>query len=71
MIRKLKRKFILAAMLSLFIVLGLLVGLINVLNYRTIVKEADESLSMLAEMDGNPPGAFIFDDLLFRLYLFK
>ena len=62
MIRKLKRKFILAAMLSLFIVLGLLVGLINVLNYRTLVKEADETLSMLAVMDGNPPGAFIFDD---------
>lgn len=62
MIRKLKRKFILAAMLSLFIVLGLLVGLINILNYRTLVTEADETLSMLAEMDGNPPGAFTFGD---------
>ena len=61
MIGKLQRKFVLAAMLSLFIVLGLLIGLINVLNYRTLVKEADDMLSMLAEMNGNPPGAFTFD----------
>ena len=40
MIRKLQRKFLFAAMLSLFIVLGLLIGLINILNYRSLVKEA-------------------------------
>ncbi len=60
MIRKLQRKFVLAAMLSLFIVLGLLIGLINVLNYRTLVTEADDTLSMLAEMSGNAPDAFMF-----------
>ena len=60
MIRKLQRKFVLAAMLSLFIVLGLLIGLINVLNYRTLVTEADDTLSMLAEMNGNAPDAFMF-----------
>ncbi len=60
MIRKLQRKFVLAAMLSLFIVLGLLIGLINVLNYRTLVREADDTLSMLAEFGGAAPGAFMF-----------
>ena len=39
MIGKLQRKFVLAAMLSLFIVLGLLIGLINVLNYRSFIQE--------------------------------
>lgn len=60
MIGKLQRKFVLAAMLSLFIVLGLLIGLINVLNYRSFIQESDDTLSMLAEMNGNPPGAFTF-----------
>ncbi len=60
MIRKLQRKFVLAAMLSLLLVLGLLIGLINVLNYRTLVREADDTLSMLAEFGGAAPGAFMF-----------
>lgn len=60
MIRKLQRKFVLAAMLSLLIVLGLLIGLINVLNYRSLVKEADETLFMLAEMGGSPSDGFVF-----------
>lgn len=60
MIRKLQRKFVLAAMLSLFIVLGLLIGLINVLNYRSLVTEADDTLSMLAEIGGNGADRFTF-----------
>ena len=60
MIRKLQRKFVLAAMLSLFIVLGLLIGLINILNYRTLVTEADETLSTLAEIGENGSGGFTF-----------
>ena len=60
MIRKLQRKFVLAAMLSLFIVLGLLIGLINVLNYRTLVTEADETLSTLAEIGEDGSGGFTF-----------
>lgn len=62
MIRKLQRKFVLVAMLSLLIVLGLLIGLINILNYRTLVQEADESLQMLIESDGNIPFPFTFGD---------
>lgn len=60
MIRKLQRKFLLAAMLSLFIVLGLLIGLINVLNYHALVSEADETLSSLSEINGNSSSRFTF-----------
>lgn len=63
MIRKLQRKFVLAAMLSLLIVLGLLIGLINVLNYRILVREADDTLQMLSEIDGNMPGFFSFGEM--------
>ena len=61
MIRKLQRKFVFAAMLSMLLVLGLLIGLINVLNYRMLVQEADMTLSMLSELRGEQPGTFTFD----------
>ena len=60
MIKKLQRKFVLAAMLSLLIVLGLLIGLINVLNYRILVREADDTLFMLSELERNESGQFFF-----------
>ena len=41
MIRKLQRKFVLAAMLSLFIVFAALITVINVLNYRSVITEAN------------------------------
>lgn len=55
MIRRLQRKFVLAAMLSLLIVLGLLIALINILNRVNTVREADETLSLLAENEGSFP----------------
>jgi signal transduction histidine kinase len=55
MIRRLQRKFVLAAMLSLLIVLALLIGLINILNYVNVLKEADETLALLAENGGAFP----------------
>lgn len=55
MIRKLRRKFIAIAMLSIVLVLGALIGTINVLNFSSTVKEADETLSMLAENGGQFP----------------
>ncbi|MBQ3864653.1 MAG: HAMP domain-containing histidine kinase [Clostridia bacterium] len=58
MIRKLQRKFVWVAMLSLLIVLTLLVGLINGLNYRNLVKEADETLEMLADFNGDMDDLF-------------
>ena len=60
MIQKLQRKFVLAAMLSLLIVLGLLIGLINVLNYRILVREADDTLFMVSELEANESGQFFF-----------
>ncbi len=55
MIRKLRVKFILTAMLSVFAVLFSIMGIINFLNYRNVVKEADKVLSVLKENDGTFP----------------
>ncbi len=60
MIKKLRRKFVLAAMLSLFIVLAVLIFVINILNYRSLVREADDTLDTLSELDGNAPSHFTF-----------
>ena len=60
MIKKLQRKFVLAAMLSLFIVLAVLIFVINILNYRSLVREADDTLDTLSELDGNAPNHFTF-----------
>ena len=61
MIKRLRRKFVFAAMLSLFIVLALLIGVINVLNYRRAVREADDTLFMLTEIERNASDGFTFD----------
>lgn len=55
MIRKLRKKFIAAAIVAVFLVLFLLIGLINVLNYRSLVSEADATLRILAENRGSFP----------------
>ncbi len=60
MIRKLQRKFVLAAMLALFIVLAALIAIINILNYRSIVAESDDTLNLLAESGGAFPDRVSF-----------
>ena len=55
MIRKLQRKFVLAAIVSVFLVLFVLIGAINVLNYRNLIAEADSTLQILAENKGYFP----------------
>lgn len=57
MIRKLRKKFILSAMLAVVLVLFVLVGAINVLNYRKIVTDADQVLNILADNNGSFPDA--------------
>ena len=52
MIKKLRRKFIVAAIIAVFLVLLVLIGSINVLNYRSLVSEADGTLQILAENKG-------------------
>ena len=52
MIKKLRRKFIVAAIIAVFLVLLVLIGSINVLNYRSLVSETDGTLQILAENKG-------------------
>ena len=56
MIRQLRKKFIVVAMLSTLLVLTLLIGSIQVINYHDILKNADELLNILAENNGSFPG---------------
>ena len=55
MIGKLRKKFILAAIAALVLVLALLIGAINVFNYRSLVAEADDTLQILADNRGSFP----------------
>jgi signal transduction histidine kinase len=56
MIRKLRKKFIAAAIAAVFLVLLLLIGSINLINYRSLTAEADETLQILAANNGSFPG---------------
>ena len=52
MIRKLQKKFVLVAIVSVFLVLAVLIGAINLLNYRNLIAEADSTLQILSENNG-------------------
>ncbi len=52
MVKQLRRKFVLTAMLSLFLILIAIIGVINILNFRQIQTGADEALDILAENEG-------------------
>ena len=56
MIKTLRRKFILIAMLSVTAVLLLIVGAINISNFVTVLRDADLRLAFLSETDGDLPG---------------
>lgn len=56
MIKKLRRKFILVSMLAVTMVLVLLIGGINIFNYRLVVRNADGILAMLTDGGGRFPG---------------
>ena len=55
MIRKLRIKLIAVSMLSLLLVLLLIMGTVNLLNYRDIVAGADTTLALLEENGGRFP----------------
>ncbi len=55
MIRKLRKKFIAAAIVAVFLVLLVLIGSINALSYRSLVSDADSTLQILAENKGSFP----------------
>ncbi len=52
MVKQLRRKFVLTAMLSLLLILMAILGVINVVNYIQIQQSADETLQILADNDG-------------------
>lgn len=52
MIRKLKVKFITLAMTALFVLLAVVVTAMNIVNYSTVVTEADSVLSILTQNRG-------------------
>jgi hypothetical protein len=60
MITKLKRRFIALAMSSLIALLGVIVAGMNLINYNTVISEADEKLAALSVNGGTLP--FFEDD---------
>lgn len=52
MIKQLQKRFILAAMLSLALVLAVIIGSGGIMSYYAIVSHADETLTTLTENDG-------------------
>ena len=55
MIKKLKMKFVLLSMTALFIILSIAIVGMNLINYNSVVKEADEILALLSQNKGRFP----------------
>ena len=56
MIRRLRRKFILISMVSVFVVLFLIMGAINLANFRSVVAGADARVDLVLHGDEKFPG---------------
>ena len=60
MIKKLRKRFIDASMLSLFIVLAVIMSIVSFISYKKIVRRADETLDILADNNGRfPSGSYM------------
>ncbi len=55
MIRKLRSRFIRVAMFAVILVLLLIIGAINILNYRNVINNADSLLAILSDHDSSFP----------------
>ena len=55
MIKAIKRKFILLSMTVLFLLLTVIVTGMNIINYNTIVADADDTLDLLSKNRGTFP----------------
>ncbi len=55
MIKKLRRKLIVACMASLAIVLAVILGGVNLMSYQKVIRDADAVLTLLANNDGTFP----------------
>ena len=51
MIKKLKQKFVFLATLSMFLLMTLLVGIMNIINYTTVVSEADVTIGVVSQLE--------------------
>ncbi len=49
MIKKLKRKFVLLATVSSFILMTILISTMNIINYSSVIRESDNILNMISE----------------------
>ncbi len=58
MIGKLKKKFMLLAMTALFVLLAVTIASMNILNYNSIIEEADATLLSLAASRNPVPNAY-------------
>ena len=61
MIKKLRIKLIVSSMVSLLLVLCVIEGVVGVLNYKKIVRDADRVLEVLEENSGTFPKKIPFD----------
>jgi signal transduction histidine kinase len=57
MIKKLRFRLLLASILALFIVLAVIIGILNGMNFRNVISDSDEVLSILAENNGQFPSS--------------
>ena len=55
MIKKIQRRFIMIAMISVIVVLSIIITAINVINYKNVTVDVDRVMSMLSNNDGNFP----------------
>ena len=62
MIKKLRFKFIRIAMISVAIVLAVIIGIINIVNYNTVMADADRTLELIAGNNGSFPATEPADD---------
>ena len=49
MLKKLKTKFLIATLITLFIVIGVIVGTINFFNYKSVISDADDLLAVIMD----------------------
>ena len=55
MVKKLRKKFVITAMLSLLLILVIMIAVINIVNVVQVISDADEMLTVLNENDGYFP----------------
>jgi len=63
MINRLKRKFITLATVSTLVLMTVLVGVMNAINYSAVVKESDAIIDVLLRMSENEPNKDPFDNV--------